>query len=140
MSYQHGITSTHGNDTPQHGITTGTPTTTLIQYNTIALISSTKITQDDNQTNTVSLHMTATNISQSLLGQHLRNKVIINMAHEPTRYLQTWNRCHGLKRNHGHNQSTMYLSHAQVGVMALLQHQCYFEGQNALIHLVAVAH
>ena len=34
----------------------------------------------------------------------------------------------------------MHLSHAQIGFMASLQEQCCFEGQNALIHLVAMAH
>ena len=60
------------------------------------------------------------------------------MSRIPTHRTRTRHLRRGTKRNHNRDRQIMHLSHAQVGCMSAIQHRCYFEGSNALIHVFII--
>ena len=60
------------------------------------------------------------------------------MSRIPTHHTRTGHLRCGAKRNHNRDRRIMHLSHAQVGFMSALQHRCYLEGSNALIHVFII--
>mmetsp|Transcript_29976 Transcript_29976/g.51043 ORF Transcript_29976/g.51043 Transcript_29976/m.51043 type:complete len:159 (-) Transcript_29976:35-511(-) len=60
------------------------------------------------------------------------------MAPAPNRRQRTGNRRRGTKRHRSRLQRHLQLSHAQVGFMATLQHECLYRGGIALIHVLAI--
>mmetsp|Transcript_21584 Transcript_21584/g.33391 ORF Transcript_21584/g.33391 Transcript_21584/m.33391 type:complete len:504 (+) Transcript_21584:121-1632(+) len=60
------------------------------------------------------------------------------MTPAPNRRQRTGNRRRGTKRHRSRLQRHLQLSHAQVGFMATLQHECLYRGGIALIHVLAI--
>lgn len=60
------------------------------------------------------------------------------MTPAPNRRQRTGNRRCGVKCHRSRLQRHLQLSHAQVGFMATLQHECLYRGGIALIYVLAI--